>query len=241
MHLPPELRTLRSSIRPGVRHASNRAAKSLGAVFAALVSCLLFSACSGYDGAPQPGDTAFVRDSAGIRIVQSRDSAWTTESRWTVSSSPDLQIGSVDGGVRGTGFGGPLKITVPGEGIAVLDRQSNEIRLFDAGGSLERVVGGRGSGPSEFQGLTIVQGIRGDSIAAWDQRLRKLVVFPRGEGVPRVPTLTELPSGEWWDWRLVGVLADGRFVVEARRDPRTRRSGPQVESATLLLLDADGE
>src|SRR5687768_17068674 len=38
-----------------------------------------------------------VRDSAGVRIVESRRPAWGDERRWTVSSSPSVEIGAVDG------------------------------------------------------------------------------------------------------------------------------------------------
>src|SRR5688500_5537398 len=54
--------------------------------------------------------------------------------------------------------------------VFVLDRGSGNVRLFDANGRFLRALGGKGSGPGEFQ-LATQLGFAGDSLWLVDSRL----------------------------------------------------------------------
>ncbi len=59
---------------------------------------------------------------------------------------------------------------------------SNRIRIYDGAGVHLRDIGGGGDGPGEFSMLGTVGRIRGDSIAAWDARSRRITIFgPQGD------------------------------------------------------------
>ena len=69
--------------------------------------------------------------------------------------------------------------------IAVAERSTHRIRLFDPNGPRELpALGGRGRGPGEFTHLSWIGVFRGDSIVAWDSDERRATVFaPSGEYV----------------------------------------------------------
>src|SRR6185369_11121935 len=56
--------------------------------------------------------------------------------------------------------------------------------FYSPAGELRKTVGGRGGGPGEFQFISWLQRIPGDSIEAYDGRLRRVSVWtPGGERV----------------------------------------------------------
>ena len=60
------------------------------------VALVGITAC-GAEGDGEPGGAASasdvtVRDSAGIRIVENHDSAWTGETRWRLADEPDFVL-----------------------------------------------------------------------------------------------------------------------------------------------------
>lgn len=76
------------------------------------------------------------------------DGLWGEGDAWRIRK--DLRIGAVDGGGPAM-FGSVFDLAVDELGrIYVLDRQANEIRVFDADGEFVRSIGRQGSGPGEF-------------------------------------------------------------------------------------------
>jgi len=63
--------------------------------------------------------------------------------------------------------------------VAIANQQSGEIFLFDAAGQFIRAIGRTGSGPGEFQDLTNVIVLEGDTIVAFDSRNRTVSYFTR--------------------------------------------------------------
>ena len=76
--------------------------------------------------------------------------------------------------------------------VLVEDNQTDELRLFDAAGSVKRLIGGAGKGPGEFQNLTALTVTPGDTAYAYDRRLYRVSVFdPDGELVRSFPVSRE--------------------------------------------------
>jgi 6-bladed beta-propeller len=187
-----------------------------------------------------------MRDSAGVRIVESSRPVWDSTTRWQVSPTPTLSIGTVDGAadyqftriVGASRFGDST--------IAVGDAGSMSIRFFDANGKLVRSVGRMGNGPGEFRTL---QSLRraGDSLDVFDRRVNRMTVFDRGGAVVRtiqLPTgryvaMHRLTSGRW-----LAAEEDGFFGgrVHESATPGLHRfpSAAVVLDSTGALLDTVG-
>src|SRR5690606_12729845 len=116
-----------------------------------------------------------VRDSAGIRIVDSRGPGrWSDGEPWTAAEA--VSIGVVDGPEEYT-FGRIMDVAaLPDGSVAVLDGTDLVVKVFDADGGHLRTFGGKGGGPAEFQGVTGIA-LRGDTIVVHDWRLSKLAEF----------------------------------------------------------------
>lgn len=121
-----------------------------------VLAALLLAACA--DAAPSPGGVES-RDSAGIRITHAAEPVWAEGEGWSVERAPFLEIGRTDG---------PAEYTL--HEVHALDRlddgrivlaQRSEIRVYDAAGGFERLLGRTGSGPGEFQFITGAAACRG--------------------------------------------------------------------------------
>lgn len=193
------------------------------AVLALLFATLLPACDAARGGAP----ASAVRDSAGVRIVESTAPAWKEGEGWRLSARPVRVIGSEEDGPAYQ-FGGIAgAVRLPGGAVAVGDRVAAEVRLFDAAGRYARTIGKKGSGPGEFQDGMVLFPVRGDSLGAWDFMAARLSVFtPEGSFARSVSVH---PGGRVFP-RLDGVFADGSLLVndemslvfseshEARRD-----------------------
>lgn len=74
-------------------------------------------------------------------------------------------------------FGGLTDLAVDGRGrMYVVDFVNQEIDAFSAGGDLLHRIGRKGEGPGEFAGVRDVA-ISGDSLFAFDNRLKRISVF----------------------------------------------------------------
>ncbi|MEX2611929.1 MAG: hypothetical protein WEA24_18545 [Gemmatimonadota bacterium] len=139
-----------------------------------------------------------VRDSAGVRIVES-----AAVPRLALADEPELSIGAVEG-APALLFGPNLSgLLLEDGGVAVAELTAREIRFFDAGGAHLRTVGGRGGAPGEFAFLGNIQRLSGDTVLALDSRSNRWTWATAGDGIVR--TLTE-PRGP----RM--VLGTGRAV-----------------------------
>jgi hypothetical protein len=105
--------------------------------------------------------------------------------------SPEEPDGLTDAGIRldpiveigdrdGQGYiGRPVTLTQDSQGrIWVVSEESDHrISVFDRSGRFEREVGRRGEGPEEFQNITAVVAVPGDTIVAFDNRNRRRVAI----------------------------------------------------------------
>jgi hypothetical protein len=172
------------------------------------------SACGVGSSSEQP--TFVQRDSAGVRIVESRRPAWSASDAWTVSPTPALQIGVVDGDPHYQFFriAGVRRLS-NGE-IVVADGGSHTIRWYDGAGRFVQSVGGPGEGPEEYQWLGSMIVLPGDSILAEDRaRYRMSLYDASGQRIrswviqPMAPFLRPAP---------IGRLAESHFIVLTEYD-----------------------
>jgi len=189
-----------------------------------IAALLLLSACGtdgpgGTPGAATSGVT--VRDSAGIRIVENHDSAWTDETRWRIADSPEVVIGSLDGSVPGTDFGRYVVPRALGARTIVLDASNRDVRLFDADGVFVETVARRGEGPTELSGASRMA-VLGDSVAlVFDSRGPKIVRYDLVGGSAASESMGRPPGepsgglriGGMSMWGVDGWFADGSYLV----------------------------
>ena len=202
-------------------------------VWGPLLVCAAAAGCGGSGGGP-----SFVtRDSAGVRIAESRAPAWGKGQGWTVADTPELSIGVVEGDsayqlyqVRGT--------TRLSDGtIVVANGGTQQLRFYDASGKFVRAVGGRGGAPGEFQALLEIVRIPGDSIVAFDWRLRRLSLFGPHGGLARTVSLAG-DAGQA-PLMLAGALDGGRFLAmrESLLGPGRVPEGYARDTLRLVELD----
>jgi hypothetical protein len=199
---------------------------------------LPLAACS--DGAQRSNSTEFL-DSLGIVFaINPPFGAWAADEVWRVEA--DLTLGELDRSPE-EAFGAILGIAITTSGeIAVLDRQANEVRLFDSSGSFVRSIGRRGEGPGEFSiaSLDLLVG-SGDTLYVPDLRNARVNRFLHtGEALNTLPFPRRAPGGQIFGWSLMG--SDRLFYREWNPAQGTSalitiaRSVPD-EPDTLLVLD----
>lgn len=184
----------------------------------------------GEAGGPSGGATTRVTLPSGVVEASFSPAA---EPRWTIVE--ELRIGSVEGGGP-DGFSEVFGlVAVDGGGFAVLDEQTQEIRVFDGDGAHVATHGGRGEGPGELQQANgLMTGPEG-LLWAPDSRNGRMSVFDARDGfVESHPYRT---TG--WSFRWQGAMgADGRVFrphVDWGGEVMTR--GLVVYDETMTALD----
>lgn len=202
----------------------------------ALLATALLAAC-GADRTPTDG-TIF-RDSADISIVENDRTrpAWTDDG-WTLSAEPEVRIGSPDASgpdqlhqVRDAAF-------LPGDRIAVVNGQTDEVRIFDMDGTHVWTLGGTGEGPGEFTQPWKVYPGPADSLLVVDLYRAVSVFDPEGRYVRRF-----VPGDQTGERQgsPQGRFGDGSLLLarSQRLDPDAM--GILRTQTELLRVDLDGE
>jgi len=164
-------------------------------------------------------------DSAGVEIVTSNPSL--SDAVCTLGDEPSFRVGQ-DESAEATWFSTIRGVRRLSDGaVAVVDRSSAEIRIFDADGRHVRSMGRRGEGPAEFRSAWKLWALPGDTLWAGDYRPWRYNVFTReGEWVRAVQMspIYGNPS------RRGGVLDNGVSIntVEKRPVPRDFRTPDTV-------------
>lgn len=201
---------------------------------------LTFAGCEAPNPSTPELKVASVRDSSGVRIVESPEIALTTPLNWIVDSVPDLQVGSLDG--AGPDVFSRIVGVVPLEdgGFVVGDRSSAELRWFDRTGASTATYGRAGQGPGEFQSLSLIPSPGRDSLVVFDTRRRDFtLVAPDASGFRVItPPARQLVVGA-----AQGVAGD-RAVFRSGSlpqcpDDRWCDSSANVRSVRLDTIGAD--
>jgi hypothetical protein len=127
-------------------------------------------------------DVTPVGELGDANVVRSTAPLWEMGEEWSVSDSPQLSIGVLNGSEEYQ-FVNVTSAARQSDGdLVVVDQAVPAIRLYGPDGVFLRALGGPGSGPGEFlapQEITISQG---DSVWVWDSRLFRITRFdPSGE------------------------------------------------------------
>lgn len=118
---------------------------SLRSRCSAALALLVLTGCG--EG-PSPGDGRTVRDSAGIRIVETGTApAWEAEEGWYVE--PSFRSDGAPGGGGELGFVSDVTVAPDGR-VYALDMLGQRLQVFSPDGSPAGTVGGPGQGPGEF-------------------------------------------------------------------------------------------
>lgn len=139
---------------------------------------------------------------------------------WTLSTEPDLVIGSDS--IPEQTFGAIAGVAALASGaIATADARTAEIRLFSAEGAFLRTLARRGQGPGEFMAIEWIQASAG-SLLVNDILQNRVTVLSLDGSPPRV-TRPE-PDPAYQRPAVQARLASGHWLATAH----VPRSGPRV-------------
>jgi len=181
-----------------------------------------------------------VRDSAGVRIVESLRPRLDAGRGWRVTGEPLFTIGVTEGasGYQFSDVVGALRLA---SGLVVVaDGGTQEIRVFTVDGLLAWTVGGRGEGPGEFSGLSGIGRGPSGTLWAYDFALRRISWLKRDEGPLRSVALGPEPPV----LSPVGALPDGSFVLRqlwgAEGVASATRTGLRRDPIAYVRFDTSG-
>ena len=200
-----------------------RRIRSTGGAAAVFVIGMLALQGGCTEGASTPPALS-MRDSAGVRIVESRAPVWRTGEEWTIAPEPEVVIGVVEGEVPYLLSSVRDAARLSDGRIVVANGGSSELRIFDATGRYLRALGGEGRSPGEFENLNSLHLLPGDSLAAWDGILHRLTIFTEDGRVGREWTVDALAVlmppilGIFNDGTLLSVTSGGRARTDAAQE-----------------------
>lgn len=200
---------------------------------------VLLMSCAGRD---QASSATTLRDSAGVRIVESSGDLWATPARWRVSPEPAVRIGAVEG-AKAYLFNRVHGVVGLSDGrVVVANGGDGTLRWYDPRGTFLFQRGGEGGGPGEFGHLGEITLIEGDTVVAVDWSGRMFTLFgPDGGLGPSIPIagLTAPPSK-------VYRLSDGSWIIgvsggmSTAQLPGPPKPGRYRLDSPVLRLSKDG-
>jgi hypothetical protein len=181
------------------------------------------------------GSGVVVRDSAGVAVLTIPEDAAVPE--WPAPEEPELIIGEAAGPSEYELYDAVDGFLLEDGRIILANRGSRELRLYDEAGRHLKSVGREGGGPGEFESLSAVAWIPGDTLAAWDWSAKRLTLYDDSLGLIRV--LTPDSDGGLFP-RLAGAFDDGTFALVAGHDfMALAQAGSGVREDSILLLRID--
>lgn len=137
----------------------------------AVITLLVLAACT----PPTLGLDAFTRDSAGVSIVMSLKPR--TPGRLTIDLRESVDIGGQSDTAELEFIGPIVAVRLPGGEILAAGWANTELRLFSGRGEWLRSIGGRGSGPGEFEGLGYVYLKEDGGFVTYEPASRRVQTF----------------------------------------------------------------
>ncbi|HEX2076495.1 MAG TPA: hypothetical protein VHG08_02265 [Longimicrobium sp.] len=153
---------------------------------------------------------------------------------WTLSAEPVAQAGEMGRTALYRVYSGYL---APDGGFVVGNSGTGQVLFFAADGRLARATGRRGAGPGEFQSVSWVHRLPGDSTLVFDMRGSRFSVLD-GAGRYARSFSARIPGRSL---RPLAVYPDGTLLMaeEGRFDPR-RAAGLLRDSMALFRMDRQG-
>lgn len=127
------------------------------------------------------------------------------------------------------GYVGEPMHLLPDRGVIAYDQMEARIVVADKPGAPLRMIGGRGEGPGQFQGISSMI-IRGDSLIVTDAGLRRVTIYSIATG--RVMSANAMPDEVTWRTALVhpfSVLVGGCWLGVTVRPMRSSMN-PRIPS-----------
>lgn len=195
---------------------------------------MLAIACTEAD---QPSRTYIVRDSSEVRVVQNVAPLWGDDDAWQIAEVPSVEIGDASGEGLGVFSEIAAVVRLSDGRIVVGDGASGTLRFFDARGTALGIRGGRGEGPGEYQELSHISIVSGDSIVVMDAVLQRVTVLGPDGVFVRSAQLSAAQVGGYATPH--GLLEGGSILVSVSELATSLGSGLQRRSASLLAVDLE--
>ena len=178
-----------------------------------------------------------LRDSAGVRIVESTAPLWRRGQQWTVDEHPIVDIGGNSADPHYDLLQIVDAVRLSDGRIAVMNDGVPDLRFYDSSGTYLGTTGRAGDGPGEFRRIASIQLGRGDSIFLYDAQLRRVNrIAPDGTFLSSVPVLAS--SGKM-GLQPLARFPDGSWVALAQKLPNLgAASGIQRDTMAVLHLPA---
>jgi hypothetical protein len=164
------------------------------------------------------------------------DDATDTLSEYRLSQEPELTIGG-DQTPETEFFRIALAWRLTSGGIAVVNRGSSDIRVFDARGRFLHAFGRTGEGPGEFRHIGWTAHF-GDTAIVHDGTLRRITSATL-EGTPRLVATRAIQAADEPDVAVVGRFADGSWMAYSLARPNMSLRGLQRIPARVGVLAAE--
>jgi len=191
-------------------------------------------------GVDESSDPAIVRDSAGVRIVESTRPSWPEGAGWRLSENPILQIGVAEGEPEYQFVRIEGAVRLPDDRVVVADAGTCAIRFFDPQGAFLTASGRRGDAPGEYRQIAGLGYGPGDSLWVYDFGHRRFTVLTAAGEPARTMNL----GGALSAVGAVGRLSDGSFVVReywsSGSHTGTVKSGLNRDPAAVAVYSSDG-
>jgi hypothetical protein len=186
------------------------------------------------DAAPERAEVQ-VRDSAGIRVVESR-LAPGAEPVLRLSADPVVQIGVVEGEAEYQ-FDRVQGLTRLSDGtIVVANGGSSEIRYYGGDGRHGHTAGRPGAGPGEFRVINYMRRLAGDDVLVFDGMNQRISIL---EGGGR--TVRDVPTAGGRAPVVAAALEDGTLLVRLPRSSGLPRANTEFLQDTAAFEVVRGE
>lgn len=169
-------------------------------------------------------------DSSGVAIIEIPDGAFGSLPEWSLDPRPLITLGTSinDDGSRFFRITGAHML--PGDRVAVTSDAAKQIAVFDADGSVRRLLGRTGRGPGEFSHIRAVASSDSTDLVAYDEIQMRLSTFHADSAIPTIVNLASVPGGRI---RPIYLYPDGSMLV--------RRPGPLPQPSAEGVVRNDEE
>lgn len=197
------------------------------------VLAALLTAC----GSSAPPRTSITTDSAGVRITNSSAPSFTDATRWTIDTTPMVDIGSdTDTTAQFNDVPGALLV---GDTIIVADGSDLVLRYFDLRGNALKTVGRKGAGPGEYESIRTLQRA-GDSLLIHDAQQERATLLHTSGSFGRTFRVQRDAKGGTWSVP-IGRWSDGRFLLAGQSGVNSAMPvGPVSRTFAVMRYGANG-